>query len=656
MSKKSLLLFAKLRPRLDISPSFLSKLLNGQRRITDEVFRKLTTNLNLESEHIRIFAEASSANAAGTEFNPLQMEYFKIISDWYHYAIIELCNTEGFKNSPDWIARRLGITVHQVKAAIERLLSLDLLKEEEGRLVPTSGGNTTMKNEFTAFAFKKMQAELLNKALDSLWNEDISLRDHTSICMAIDPEDIPEVKKRLTQARREICQFLERPRQGKPREVYNLSLSFFFTYQGAVMKRLFVLTVVAVHLISCQGGGGNSASPGIGPDPINPKPAPEESTNNESSPGNSSGSSNWRADFLGQEGHGGDAIVCFNIPISRAVISGELVTPKSETICYPNGQCETKIPVERVSPINPIVWRITDEGRRSIRSAKPLEQFLAEKISSKKLIVDELNRMSVEDGYLKITSAFRELPAVKESIRQQHQKLGWLLQEGIGSDYGLMDIKDSGFVSENEIDTRYCKELQAVVRRDNQLWYDRDIIAHFDNAGKVLMQMHEEIYAWAKTRDTINEKIGGAPMHRTSERTRGLILKLMDKEIDVERSGQHLKDLGFSVGYWYDSYNFPLSPGSFMNKDICEQEQNYLRGALSYNGGSGERHQIYVTSIFAERYLRADHVTMLELKANLPARLAEMIDYSFLYQGSWGRFGEGLDQLSQKFFDPQACQ
>ncbi len=221
----SLRSFAK---SIGISPSFLSKILNGHRRITDQVFQKIATSLNLDPELLRSFnRQESEPSALASRFNNLQLEYFKIISDWYHYALIELTNLDGFQNSPEWISQKLGITVNQAKAAIERLLKLELLEVNDGKLRPTSCGNTTTKNEFTDLAFKKMQDDLLKKALHSLWNEDLNKRDHTSISMAIHPADIPEVKKRLAKARREICQFLERPQKGKPTQVYNLSISFF---------------------------------------------------------------------------------------------------------------------------------------------------------------------------------------------------------------------------------------------------------------------------------------------------------------------------------------------------------------------------------------------------------------------------------------------
>lgn len=219
----SLRSFAK---AVDLSPSFLSKLLNGQRRITNAVFQKLSAHLGLD-EGVAATFRSSDTPTADVALRDLQLENFKVISDWYHYAILELTKVAKFQSTPDWIAAKLGISVTQAKAAIARLQRLELLEERRGRLRATSSGNTTTRNEFTDMAFKKMQDELLNLATRSLWNEPLSQRDHTSICMAIHPSDLPEVKRRLTHARRELCQFLERPQTKKPTQVYNLSLAFF---------------------------------------------------------------------------------------------------------------------------------------------------------------------------------------------------------------------------------------------------------------------------------------------------------------------------------------------------------------------------------------------------------------------------------------------
>lgn len=220
----SLRSFAK---TVGLSPSFLSKILNGQRRITPAVFQKISTHLNLEPALFSSFGEGEEPKPESEmKLRNLELEYFKLISDWYHYAILELTNVEGFQDSPQWIAAKLGINVNQAKSALDRLLQLELLEYRQGKLRAT-GGNTTVQNEFTVLAFKKMQDDLLKKAIHSLWDEDWEKRDHTSISMAIDPADIPEVKRRLKKMRRELCDFLERPKKKKPSQVYNLSLSFF---------------------------------------------------------------------------------------------------------------------------------------------------------------------------------------------------------------------------------------------------------------------------------------------------------------------------------------------------------------------------------------------------------------------------------------------
>ncbi len=100
-----------------VSPSFLSKILNGQRRITDEVFEKIATNLNLEPAIRTAFVrEAKPSSDSEMNFHNLQLEYFKIISDWYHYALIELTNLDGFQNSHKsshgFIPIRLGSIRH----------------------------------------------------------------------------------------------------------------------------------------------------------------------------------------------------------------------------------------------------------------------------------------------------------------------------------------------------------------------------------------------------------------------------------------------------------------------------------------------------------------------------------------------------------------
>lgn len=410
------------------------------------------------------------------------------------------------------------------------------------------------------------------------------------------------------------------------------------------MKNTLLIILLTNFLAACGSGGGGSSSPG-GP-------------GGEATPTGKGSVTEWQSSLLGQEGHGGDALVCFNIPVDRALYKANVGDSENNgNNCVPPGPCSDSN--TSVSPQNPsggsgVVWRMTDEGRKSILSAKPLEQFLAEKISSKKILVDQLNQISVEEGYRKILSPIIKLPAPFSRLSEIHQKLGWLHEDGISSEYGLMDVNDSGFLNENEIDKTYCKELQAVVRRDNQLWYDADIVRHFDNAGRVLIQLHEEFYAWGKQQDAINQKAVVMPAHETSIKTRRLILKLLEDGIDEKFVNENLKASGFSIMYSDNIFNIPTSVGYFMDTATCQSEQSFLKNFFK-NISYGRDFWLDVEMLFSKRYLKSGNSwTTIELRNNFPDVLSNMI--ALTMAGESSTFASDILKLQALFEQPGSCQ
>lgn len=377
--------------------------------------------------------------------------------------------------------------------------------------------------------------------------------------------------------------------------------------------------------------------------------------------------SEWQSSLLGQEGHGGDAIVCFNIPIERALYKVKVNPYRDctsdepcQSISKPGLVNKSDSPSSRNSSLNSsntvtkFAWRMTEEGRKSINSAKPLEQYLGEKIANKKKIIDQLNQLSLQEGYEKILSVFTQLPAPFNRLLEIHQKLGWLQEEGISSEYGLMDINDSGFLNENEIDQENCKELQAVVRRDNQLWYDTDIIKNFDNAGLLLMQLHEEIYAFGKFQDQLNREIHGLTAHETSTKTRRLILKLLDEDINVKILNQNLKDLGFSTMFWENEFNIPTSLGFYMDTEACKSEQSELKDFFNENYKPSEFYERNA-NFFYSRYLNSDPTgESIHLRHNYPEALSNMIVLVMTRQYLYSR--ADIMKLQKIFELPESCQ
>ena len=160
----------------------------------------------------------------------LEQEVYRIISEWYHYGILQLIRTEPYlhtsaKNQTKWISRQLQITEMESSLAIERLLQLGLvMKDSKGYLRRTKKSVTTASKALTTPALKKWQRQIREKAIFSLENDTIENRSMTSMTMAIDPKKIDDAKQLIDEFQERLSQFLE---CGKKEKVYQLEISLF---------------------------------------------------------------------------------------------------------------------------------------------------------------------------------------------------------------------------------------------------------------------------------------------------------------------------------------------------------------------------------------------------------------------------------------------
>ncbi|OFZ81353.1 MAG: hypothetical protein A3K03_13815 [Bdellovibrionales bacterium RIFOXYD1_FULL_44_7] len=226
---------------IQISPQVLSDLLKEKKGISSEVAIRIAERLGLSTEESSYFYDLVELSQARSEsvrqviryrlgryqenetYRTLQEDIFRIIADWHHYAILELTFTKGFKKDPAWIAKRLNITPIEVRQAIERLLRLELLEEVDGTIKKTEVNITTLQDVPSA-AIRKLTAQLLTKASESLETQEVSERDFGTMTMAIDPKRLPEAKERIRKFRRELTVFLE---SGERTEVYNFGSQLF---------------------------------------------------------------------------------------------------------------------------------------------------------------------------------------------------------------------------------------------------------------------------------------------------------------------------------------------------------------------------------------------------------------------------------------------
>ena len=221
-----------------MDPSLLSKVLRGRAPLSPKAAVRAVQIMDLEPQASRLFIDSvgdeGKMNRVG-KFLPeaaapreteveIDEERFRIISDWYHYAILELTFVPEFRNDPAWIARRLGISPAEVELAVQRLLKLGLLNEVNGKLKKTDATVTTKNRALSTPALRKLQRQVLQMALHSLENDPIQERSHTSMTMTINPDKIELARSLISEFNRHLSLALG---SGKKKRVYHLGISLY---------------------------------------------------------------------------------------------------------------------------------------------------------------------------------------------------------------------------------------------------------------------------------------------------------------------------------------------------------------------------------------------------------------------------------------------
>lgn len=226
----SLRSFAKF---LEVSPSALSAMLNGKRPITHKMKIRLGLKLGLKLTDLEKLKSSPHGNSRlnidshnKIEFQQITLDTFSVISEPYHYALLELLKTQDFKWESRWISQRLKITVSEVNIAIDRLERIGLLeRNSSGELVDaTQGFSTDIREGLSSQAQRLFQQRSLQHAINSIESVPIEFRDNTSITMAIHKDDITKAKQMLKKFRRKFCEQLES--SSNLDEVYQLTISF----------------------------------------------------------------------------------------------------------------------------------------------------------------------------------------------------------------------------------------------------------------------------------------------------------------------------------------------------------------------------------------------------------------------------------------------
>jgi uncharacterized protein (TIGR02147 family) len=208
--------------------STLSQILRGRRALAVRTIERMCTRLGIDKDQRERFVVAERMRRRQTADEPEQIrrlgrDAMLLLSDWRHFAVLELTRLDAFKPDSRWIARVLGASVDDVNIVVQRLLRFGLLQM-------TDAGRWTANGSTAPITF----SELLDAVALRLSTRGASLPAATTECdyrpgdrsettLAVDSRRVNAAIEIMERCRSDVAKLLTSGDQKD--DVYRLEIS-----------------------------------------------------------------------------------------------------------------------------------------------------------------------------------------------------------------------------------------------------------------------------------------------------------------------------------------------------------------------------------------------------------------------------------------------
>lgn len=229
---------------LGLSPSSLGDYFREKIRLSPGRISQIAKKIGLSAEQkqhwidlveekfarsldVRAVASLRVKSRLQAQNHSLTLDQFKVVSEWFHFAYLELLDMDSVKYSDLKVAATaLGIPLKTLKVAVTRLEKVGLVKKNDSKIYQVDP-STRVGDELPSEAIRQYHSQLLKKAMVALENQDMSRRFSSSTMIALPTEQVPRILENLRSL---ALQFLDPYVQNiahSKEELYCLSIQFF---------------------------------------------------------------------------------------------------------------------------------------------------------------------------------------------------------------------------------------------------------------------------------------------------------------------------------------------------------------------------------------------------------------------------------------------
>lgn len=190
----------------------------------------LILNSNLPAEvksDLQMTMCQTSASDEHARYEESHLPEFDLLRNWYYIAVLDLVTLSNFQNNPEWISKKLKISVYQAQTAVQILFKSGLLVEDCGSW-KKSKHKLRFSTKNSKESVRLFHKQLMEKAITELTTKTdeaaFKKRLITGLSIATNPDNLERAKVRLNEMMFELSQILS---EGECTELYHIGAQLF---------------------------------------------------------------------------------------------------------------------------------------------------------------------------------------------------------------------------------------------------------------------------------------------------------------------------------------------------------------------------------------------------------------------------------------------
>jgi uncharacterized protein (TIGR02147 family) len=215
-----------------ISPASLSKVLKGKQNLSEKMAERIARRLGFSAAETEQFCldvtykgESNGKRASfAAKIRHLDIEEFKSVAQWHHFAILEWISLRPGKVNVLEIADSLGLLPALVRESLERLVLLKYLKlRSDGYHVRDRARK--FGDGASSRAIREYHAQMISKAEKALTEQPIEKRNVSNAVLKISAAKYTEAITMIATFRDEMAKFCDHDENAD--SIYSLNIQFF---------------------------------------------------------------------------------------------------------------------------------------------------------------------------------------------------------------------------------------------------------------------------------------------------------------------------------------------------------------------------------------------------------------------------------------------